>query len=153
MLVFRITQTRYANTLSAPGVSGRWNSGGMQLVYTGGSAALSCLEVLAHKTGASLQSGNFSIATVEIPEFLVVSEILIDELSAIDACWMNPEQYPLTQAIGDQWILSQASAVLKVPSAIIPDEFNFLLNVNHPDFEAIKIVRVNRFSFDTRLKV
>lgn len=93
------------------------------------------------------------MATIEIPEFLFVSEILIDELTAIDECWMNPEKYPLTQAIGDQWILSQASAVLKVPSAIIPDEFNFLLNVNHPDFEAIKIVRVNRFSFDTRLKV
>lgn len=152
MLVYRITQTRYAYSLTASGVYGRWNSAGQQMLYTGGSAALSCLEVAVHKAGASLTSGDFSLSTIAIPEGILIEEILLADLVKEEKNWTDVIHYPMTQRLGDDWLNSASSAILKVPSAIIQNEFNYLLNVNHPDFQEIKIVTVNKFSFDVRLK-
>jgi len=66
--------------------------------------------------------------------------------------WFTVENYHVTQNIGDKWLQSENSAVLKVPSAIIQNEFNYLLNVRHSDFGKIKIVSISQFAFDPRLK-
>lgn len=153
MQTYRITQTRYAHSLVASGVEARWNSKGMLVIYTAGSIALACLENLVHRTGASLQAGDFSIATVNIPDTIIqIDEITIDELSKADKGWASATNYPLTQKMGDEWLNSLKSAVLKVPSAIIPNEFNYLLNATHPNFKKIELISVNKFAFDPRLK-
>lgn len=152
MFTYRISQTRYAALLTASGIYARWNYEGRQIIYTGGSAALSCLEISVHKTGASLHSGDFSITTFEIPDHLDIKEIFIDDLSIKAKDWYTVANYPITQEISEGWLNSSRSAVLKVPSAIIQNEFNYLFNVNHPHFNKIKIVKVSAFTFDPRLQ-
>jgi RES domain-containing protein len=152
MLVYRICQSKYASTLIGPGIEGRWNSQNQKVIYTGGSCALSCLEVAVHKSGASLTAGDFSITTIEIPDKLKIIGIDIKELGEINSEWYKASNHLCTRFLGDEWLKSLESAVLKVPSAIIPNEFNFLLNVNHPDFSQISIKQVIKFVFDPRLK-
>lgn len=153
MLVYRITQAKYASSLVAPGFAGRWNSEGEGMLYTGASASLSCLEVLAHKSGAALNSGKFSMAVIEIPDNVAMTEISLQLLQDLNLEWFKVIHYPITQKLGNQWILEMKSAVLKVPSAIVDREYNYLLNPLHPDFSKIKVVDVIPFNFDSRLKL
>lgn len=152
MFTYRISQTRYARLLTASGIYARWNYEGGQVIYTGGSAALSCLEISVHKTGASLHSGDFSITTFNIPDMLHIEEVLVKDLLKKAQDWFTVANHPITQEISEEWLNSGSSVVLKVPSAIIQNEFNYLLNVNHPDFNKIKIARVSAFTFDPRLR-
>lgn len=153
MLVFRISQTKFANALVAPGFEGRWNSEGKSIIYAAGSASLSCLEVLAHKSGAALNSGKFAMAVIEIPDNILIDEVKLYQLQALNAEWFKVLHYPITQKIGNHWLLENENCVLKVPSAIVDREYNYLLNPKHSDFSKIKILDVTPFSFDNRLKL
>jgi RES domain-containing protein len=152
LLTYRISQTKYAHDRKGSGIDGRWNSAGQYVIYTGGSLALSCLEKLAHSVGTSLQSGDFSVIIIEVPARLQVAEITISHLVKLNEQWARVINYPITQQLGDEWLRNMETAVLKVPSAIIDLEYNYLLNPAHPDFEKIKIRSVNKFTFDPRLK-
>jgi len=152
MHTYRIGQTKYARDRVGSGVDGRWNLAGQYVIYTGGSLALSCLEKLAHTTGTSLYAGDFSVTIFDIPNILKIKEITINELIKLNADWHKVINYPITQNIGSTWLQNQDTAVLKVPSAIIELEYNYLFNPAHPDFQRIKISAVNKFTFDSRLK-
>lgn len=152
MHIYRIGQTKYANDRKGSGVDGRWNSAGQYVIYTGGSLALSCLEKLAHTSGTSLYSGNFSVTMYNLPDKIKIKEIKLADIIKSNADWTKVINYPYTQAIGDRWLAGRETAVLKVPSAIIDLEYNYLLNPAHPDFDLIKIAVVKPFTFDTRLK-
>ncbi|HYG37437.1 MAG TPA: RES family NAD+ phosphorylase [Cytophagales bacterium] len=152
MLVYRISQTKHAGSLTASGIDARWNSLGQKVIYTAGSIALACLENLAHRSGTSLSSGNFSIAIIDIENTIKLSEITVQELKSFHPEWHKIESYSITQELGDKWLLNQDSAVLKVPSSIIDLEFNYLINPYHSDFGRIKIINVSKFTFDPRLK-
>jgi len=153
MLTYRIGQTKYARDRIGSGIDARWNLRGQYVIYTGGSLALSCLEKLAHTPGASLYSGDFSVTVFEIPDDVEITEIGIAELVATNSEWYKVLNYPITQKLGNQWLQNHATAVLKVPSAIIDMEYNYLFNPSHPDFDKIKITGVSKFTFDPRLKV
>lgn len=152
MLVYRISQTKYAGSLNASGVEGRWNSAGRFMFYTGASISLSCLEMLAHRTGVSLSAGNFSLSTIHIPDEILGDEIGLKELIKLNPEWHCVENYPITQKLGNDWLQAGKRACLKVPSSIIEDEFNYLLNPAHPDFSKISLVKTAPFKFDSRLK-
>jgi RES domain-containing protein len=152
MQIYRIGQTRYANDRKGSGIDARWNSAGQYVIYTGGSLALSCLEKLAHSSGTSLYAGSFSVTIYQVPESVKIKEIKLSQLEKFDTDWHKVINYPHTQTIGDNWLASRETAVLKVPSAIIDPEYNYLLNSSHPDFDKIKIVSVRPFQFDARLK-
>ena len=151
MFVYRISQTKYANSLTASGVDGRWNPLHQKMIYTAGSVALACLENLAHKSGTSLAAGNFSLSVIDIGD-LKIEEVKIGDLASVHPNWQSVDQYPFTQKLGNDWLNANTAAVLKVPSAIIDLEYNYLLNPNHASFTGIKIVSVERFRFDVRLK-
>lgn len=152
MLVYRIGQTKYAGDRKGSGVDGRWNPVGQYVIYTGGSLALSCLEKLVHSSGTSLYAGNFSVTIYTIPDKLKIKEITLGQLHRYDTEWHKVLNYPYTQAIGDVWLQGRETAVLKVPSAIIDLEYNYLLNPAHPEFDKIKIKEIKSFLFDRRLK-
>lgn len=152
MLVYRITQTKFAASLFASGFAGRWNSENERMIYAAGSASLSCLEVLAHKSGSALNSGRFSMAMIDLGD-LKTEEIKLDQLQKLNDEWFNVLHYPLTQKLGNQWLFTMKSAVLKVPSAIVDREYNYLLNPAHSDFAKIKVLDVTAFNFDSRLKM
>ena len=117
---------------------GRWNSPGLPAVYCAGSAALAILEVRVH---------------LDLPLDLLPEDY---RLFAIDAENIDIEDAP-SQAVdaprtfGDEWLASGRSAILKVPSIIIPEEWNALINPLHPQAQGIRLVSQRPFQFDSRL--
>ncbi len=86
---------------------------------------------------------------IEIPEAVAVETINEDELPKN---WQDFDAYLHCQQLGDAWLNSLKSAVLSVPSAIVPQEHNYLLNPQHPDFQKIKLLSAEDFVFDPRIK-
>ena len=152
MHIYRIGQAKYANDLKGSGIDARWNSNGQYVIYTGGSLALSCLEKLAHASGTSLYAGNFSVTMYRVPDTMKIKEIKLTDLVKHNPEWTKVINYPYTQWIGDKWLTERETAILKVPSAIIDLEYNYLLNPAHSDFRQIKVAAVKSFTFDSRLK-
>lgn len=153
MLVFRVERERYLQTtLSGIGASTkgfRWNSINTQLVYTAESRALATLEVMVHlDLSEDLPSDRYYV-TIEIPDEVTILEVNIEDLPA---GWDSKPPITATQTIGDDFVLEREGAVLKVPSSIVPQEFNYLINPNHPDSKNIRVVSHALMHFDSRLK-
>ena len=148
MEVYRIVHKRWSKKLVASGNEARWNSSGRFVIYTSASRALACLENIVHRSGEGL-SELFKTMVIEIS--LKVSLERLDR-KKLPSNWENIIHYPVTQQLGDEWLVSGRTAVLQIPSAIIPEEFNFLINPGHRDFKKIKLQRVEEFKFDHRVK-
>ncbi|MBD0278756.1 MAG: RES family NAD+ phosphorylase [Bacteroidota bacterium] len=148
MYVYRIALEKYAGALVASGVAARWNSKDVKVIYTASTRALACLENVVHRSAIGLQA-NFRTMIIEIPEGLPVTTVKKNQLPAD---WHLFENYPHTQDLGDAWISKGETAVLQVPSAIIPEEHNYLLNPAHQDFKKVKLIRTEKFEFDPRIK-
>lgn len=112
---------------------GRWNSPGRRAVYLGGSLALGSFELLAHLRAPDVLRG-YRKLLVRIPEELVQSLDVRD----LPSEWTAPTLHAHTQAIGDRWLESVESAVLRVPSAVVPGEVNYIVNPSHPDFDRVE---------------
>ncbi len=125
---------------------GRWNSKGTSMVYTSGSLALASIEMLVNLPRPKLLE-NFVRIPARIPSRLIVD--LTDDRLPSD--WSSRPVAPTTRTVGDRWVKQKTSAVLKVPSVVIPEEYNYLINPNHPDFEKITIGPPNSYWFDPRL--
>lgn len=125
---------------------GRWNSPGRRAVYLGGSLALASLELLVHLRVPDVLR-TYRKLRVWIPAGLVSA---VDE-GGLPKGWATPGLHPVTQAIGDRWLESGASAALRVPSAVVAGEANYVLNPSHPDFARIKAGGIRDFRFDSRV--
>jgi len=125
---------------------GRWHTQGERVVYFGGSAAIVVLERLAH-TDPDLLPDDLSLALFEFAQR--VAETKVEELAALPANWNRDEN--ATRRIGGRWKQQGASCLLAVPSAILPEELNFVFNPDHPDAHLLRLVRERRFTFDPRL--
>jgi RES domain-containing protein len=147
---WRIVKKRYAaNAFDGDGArrfGGRWNSPGVPMVYVASSRSLAVLEMAVYLDPAALLS-SFVLIPCEFDESLVTTL----GRSTLPALWRRDPPLPALAAIGDAWIKQARSAVLAVPSAIIEEELNFLLNPTHPDFSRISIGEARDFSFDARL--
>ena len=148
---YRIVAPKWSDTaLSGVGAKkfgGRWNSPGRSLVYLGGSRALSALELLVHLTTPMSRAKIYHLVQVEIPNDLISpypSQVL-------PLTWRDVPAGRKTQEIGDDWLAAQGKLVLQVPSVLIPQEYNLLLNPEHEDFDKIISSEPVRFSFDKRL--
>ncbi len=148
MEVYRITLKKWSETLKASGFPGRWNSRGVFVINTSSTRALASLENLVHRSGEGLNNV-FKTMQIEIPNNLKVQEIKQSQLSRN---WFKYENYNECQKLGDKWIEESKYPVLKVPSAIIKMEHNYLLNPNHKQFQKIMITTTEDFQFDPRLK-
>lgn len=147
MQVFRITSEKWAGVLQGSGRAARWNSSGVFICYTGSSRALSCLEMLVHLSGEQIKS-DFKLTVIEIPDDLSVENAGV----FYNEDWTEFENYYQSQELGDEWAKSLRTCVLRVPSAIIKNEYNYLINPQHPDFKQINITKIEDFDFDMRLK-
>lgn len=147
MIVYRITTAKWADTLTGSGFPARWNPRHVHVVYTAGSIALACLENLVHRSGEGVNL-NFRLIEIEIPESVSVTNISVQELPDK---WYTMSGYPACQQIGRDWVEKSESCLLRVPSSIITDETNVLINPNHTEFEKISIQDIREFSFDERL--
>lgn len=124
---------------------GRWNSRGMPVVYTSCTRALAALESLVHLNPPV--PFKYIAVCIKFDEALVV----IAHAKALPADWKSEPPPPSTQEIGDTWAREKRSAILQLPSVIIPGEPNYLVNPAHPDFRKISIGKPDPFAFDPRL--
>lgn len=151
--VWRIVQERWATTaFSGEGArlyGGRWNGAGRPLVYAAEHPALAAMEMLVHLEAEQLLEATY----------VLIEATLDDEL--VDA--VPPEKMPKgwdadpapvsAQRFGDAWLAAAASRpVLRVPSAVLPAGWNYLLNPRHPRFPEINIGEPHPLTFDSRLK-
>lgn len=150
MIVFRLSKAAYANDLSGRGAEkagGRWNSKGTTMVYTSESRALCTTEIAVH-TPLGILPVDYVIIAIEIPDTVPVTEL---KTPALPDDWKSLPHSHSTQEIGDTFVTNEKTAVLKVPSAVVQGEFNYLLNPAHKDFKKIKVKLVEPFDFDERL--
>ncbi|MEN9448282.1 MAG: hypothetical protein RJA25_1572 [Bacteroidota bacterium] len=150
MIVFRICNSRFANDMNGIGsklYGGRWNNVGNAAVYTSSTRALSALEVLVHMPPNNVKSIDFSLVVIDVPENSLeeVSYVTIKDELKTNGLSSN------FKSIGDAWLKGHSSLLLKIPSVVIPEEANFLINPLHQDFYKIKVKQISLFEFDKRL--
>jgi len=149
MEVFRISEDIYANALTSSGSANRWNLKGHQVIYTGSTRSLSTLELVVHK-GAVVPTKIYKVMVISIADSDdLFKQVLLKDLPTH---WRTLSAYPILQRIGADWADKRESLVLKVPSAIMPKEYNYVINTEHPDFkDHVKLVRVEPYFWDSRL--
>lgn len=155
MIVYRIEREKYlSTTLSGIGASMtkgyRWNSLHTKLVYTAESRALAILEVSVHLDLSEDLPKDRHYVEIEIPDNILILEVSIDDLPPD---WDAKPPTTLTQSIGDDFVRYNEAAVLKVPSSIVPQESNYLINPNHPDATRIMIKSAAPMVFDPRFSI
>src|SRR5437867_8573189 len=112
---------------------GRWNSPGVAVVYGSQHKSLAALELLVHLNPR--RPNRFKTFFFQFPYSLVENVLLRD----LPKDWLEQPPPPSTQQLGDAWVRESRSAVLAVPSIIIPEELNYMVNPGHPDFKRITI--------------
>ena len=147
---WRIVKTRFAaDAFSGEGAriyGGRWNSLGVAMVYTAGSVSLATLELLVHLDSTSVFP-SFSICPVDFDDSLV--ELL--NPATLPPDWHQSPPPSSLQTIGDDWISRDSSVLLRVPSAVIENENNYLINPSHTDFNKLVIGSMKALKLDPRL--
>jgi RES domain-containing protein len=146
MIVYRIAKEEYSTTLRASGNAARWNPKGSFVIYTAESRSLACLENLVHRSGEG-NNALYKVMLIEIPDSL---EIEIIDAQHLKPGWQKIENYPYCQNMAAAWLSGGDKGILKVPSVLIKNEFNFIINAGHPDFKKIKLTAAEDFIFDPR---
>ena len=151
MRVWRICKAEHAGTAftgeGAIRYPGRWHHPGTPVVYCSESRALAALEQLVHLHRNRLPP-NFVCFPVAIPDGLALREVRTEHLPAE---WRRHPGPTELRDIGTRWAESAESAVLPMPSAVVPGEHNFLLNPRHSDFGRLAIGDPEPFAFEERL--
>nr|WP_315255189.1 RES family NAD+ phosphorylase [uncultured Flavobacterium sp.] len=150
MKVFRLARKKYLIELSGKGASisgARWNSKGTEIIYCAQNRALAMAEVLVHLSLATLPN-DFVMLTIDIPDDISVEVLDLNKLSIDWNVFPCTFETPL---LGDDFIRRNEACVLKVPSAVVKGDFNFLINPYNADFYKIKIIEQVDFPFDKRI--
>ena len=146
--LYRIANCKYIDDLSGEGayrVGGRWNSKGTRLLYTSTSISLSMLEVIVHSDGLPIHR-DMCLVTISIPENRI--EWLADEDLPTD--WADLPSSQNSKNIGDHLIEKREILALSVPSVLIPEERNILINPLHSDFNSLNQISQRKIRFDAR---
>jgi RES domain-containing protein len=148
MLLYRITRNTYTNDLSGTGArlyGGRWNNIGRAMVYTASSRSLAMLEALVHLPTAIIPD-DFCLITIEAPE-----DIFVADTRLFPPNWNAYPEPEILKRTGDFFLKQNQNLLMKVPSAIVKEEFNYLINPMHPKIAEVKILKTEPFTFDERL--
>ncbi len=148
MEVFRISSDVFSKTLASSGRANRWNVKGQNVIYTGSSRSLASLELIVHR-GAVKPALTYKVMVISIAD----DDYLMNQIQikTLPADWRSFAAYSNLQKIGSAWYNSRESLVLKIPSAIIPLEYNYIINTEHPDFaDKIRLVRTEDYFWDSR---
>jgi RES domain-containing protein len=150
MEVYRLSRKKFADRLSGKGAAikgARWNSAGVELIYTAANRSLAMAEVAVHFTMATLPD-DYVMLTIYIPDTVSLQRINTMDLPA---GWNSFPHPAVTQNTGDSFVAEAACCVLQIPSAVTQGDYNFLINPNHPDFKFIKIIATEKFPLDKRI--
>jgi len=147
---FRLSRKAFAQTLSGKGAAikgARWNSIGVEVIYTANNRSLAMAEVAVHFTLATLPA-DYMMVTIYIPDDISLMKLRESDLPPD---WnMFPHPFS-TQSIGDQFVSENKYCVLQIPSAVTHGDYNLLINPKHHEFPELKIISVVKFPFDKRI--
>ncbi|UOE47698.1 RES family NAD+ phosphorylase [Mucilaginibacter sp. SMC90] len=149
MILYRITKCNYAADLSGAGArlyGGRWNSEGKPMLYLASSRSLAVLEVLVHLDPLIIP-GNYCLVEIEVPD----DKITTVKVEQLPEDWRDISGPVILREFGDTFLKKQEYLLMKVPSSIVPAEYNYLLNPLHPDAFDVKLLKREPFGFDRRL--
>ncbi len=147
MIVYRLCKEIYAEDLSGKGAElagGRWNSKGNPALYTAQSIALCVAEIAVH-TPLGILPKDYRLVHIEIPE----NDFL--EPKRLPKEWNTFPHIHSTQKLGDKFLKDKKLLTMKIPSAAVQGEFNYIINPKHPEFSKIRIKKIEKFTFDDRL--
>jgi len=150
MEVFRLARERYAGNLSGLGAAlrgARWNSVGVELIYTASNRSLAMAEVAVHLTLATLPP-DFRMVTIEIPDDIKMLQL---ETGDLPTNWNAFPHLQTSQTIGDQFVLEGTFCLLRIPSVVTKGDYNVLINPHHVDIQRIRILGSEPFPFDKRI--
>lgn len=148
MLLYRLGKTKHAHKLDGVGARdypGRWNSLGNAMVYTSESSSTTVLEVRVH---TKKLRRNLSLTTIEVPDGASMLTLKVDDLPN---GWNWMRYLERVRAVGDDFLNTRKYLILRVPSAVDPKAWNYLLNPMHPDMKKVKVVKVEQYTLDPRL--
>jgi len=120
----------------------------MPAIYTAQSIALAVLEQLVHVDTVVLNALKHASITIDIPDYVSIDSIAIEDLPDH---WRSTPAPSELQEIGARWLEEGSTVALIVPSAVVPTEFNTILNPNHIDFSQLIVSEPERFLIDPRL--
>ncbi len=150
MEVFRLSREKYAATISGKGAAikgARWNSIGVEMIYTAANRSLAMAEVAVHLTLGTL-GDDYLMLSIYIPDDISMQKLIVADLPINWSDFPHPIS---TQKIGDQFIAENKCCVLQIPSVVTKGDFNFLINPYHSEFANIKIIDQEKFPFDNRI--
>lgn len=150
--VYRICKTKLVgNAFDGEGAfryGGRWNSRGTRIVYAAENLSLAALEIIVHLDDDAMLL-EYSYIPADVPAELILQ---VEDFRSLPENWNHSPAPVVVQQIGDEWARELPSAVLEVPTAIVPLEKNYLLNPAHADFSKIVLGEAKKFEFDERLR-
>jgi RES domain-containing protein len=148
MLLYRITNIKYADDLSGNGANffgGRWNSIGRPMLYLASSRSLAVLESLAHIVATNAPT-DYVLLTIDAPD-----DHIAISAGALPGKWNEYPESNITKQIGNAFLQKNEYLFLKVPSALVPEESNYLMNPLHPKVVKVKVINQAPYRFDERL--
>ncbi|MCL9783288.1 RES family NAD+ phosphorylase [Vibrio sp. S4M6] len=149
MEIYRLSHANYASLSGEGGLygSGRWHQKGALITYTASSRSLAALERLVHESIEDMPQ--LAMLTIWVPDDVQISRFTV---KGLPEGWDSLPDSGLARDIGQQWLAANESLLMQVPSAIIQDEFNYLINPMHLEFSRIKIVDKRDYYYDPRLQ-
>lgn len=148
MEIFRFSSPKWAGSRTASGKYGRWNYDGQQVIYCAGSRSLAALEIMVHSSRLDLDSTQFAITIFRVPNTVSIKNVNHKDLPDD---WNGLSPYRDSQPLGSEWYESKETTILRVPSSIVVNEFNYLISVNLEEFKLIEVVDTESFIYDPRL--
>lgn len=150
MQVFRISLPKFIEDLSGAGskqYGGRWNDKGISMVYFAESRAMAVMEVLIHLRPEDMDR-DFILATFDVP----AEDMLTVKLNSLPQNWKASSEIESLKKIGNQFIKDNNYLLMKVPSVILEEDYNLVVNPNHKNASQIKLIAKRVFKFDERFK-
>lgn len=150
MIIYRIASADFKEDLSGEGAAlygARWNSVGTKMLYTAGSISLAVLEALVHLKERNFPPNQY-LLKISVAGTIDPIEITNEK---IKADWKKDLAY--SRWIGDEFSKNNESLIMKIPSAVIQEEGNFIINPLHKDFKKIKLVSTEKLELDKRLSM
>jgi len=150
MEVFRLAREKHAVPLTGKGAAikgARWNSIGVELIYTAINRSLAMAEVAVHFTLATLPE-DYVMITIDIPNDIETKQLTEADLPRNWKDFPHPNS---TQKIGDDFVAEDQCCVLMIPSVVTQGDYNVLINPHHKDFSKIRISKIEKFPFDKRI--
>jgi RES domain-containing protein len=151
MIVYRLSKTKFARDLTGEGArlnGGRWNHPLAACLYTAQSRSLAILEYTVNVNIDDIPRA-LSLVTLQIPD----SSIDIYSELLLPGDWKAAPAPASTRDFGTNWLKAARNLMMQVPSTIVPEEWNIIINPLHPNMKECKIVNIRDFVYDVRIKL